>query len=54
MTRRDPVRVTLVERTCADCGRTALDVRVDRDGALRCYSQVGCQGRAYRAREALR
>ena len=54
MPRKAPVRVTLIERTCADCGRTALDVRIDHDGSPRCYSQVGCQGRAYRARSSWR
>jgi len=35
--------------TCG-CGRTALDVRIDRDGAARCFTGVGCQGKAERAR----
>lgn len=38
--------------TCADCGREALDVRIDRDGEARCFAGVGCQGKAYRARGA--
>lgn len=33
-----------------DCGRVALDVRIDRDGRPRCFSGVGCQGKAEIAR----
>lgn len=38
--------------TCG-CGRTALDVRIDRDGTARCFAGVGCQGKAERARGAV-
>jgi hypothetical protein len=34
---------------CDECGRTALDVRRDRDGVTRCFSGIGCQGAADRA-----
>ena len=32
--------------TCVDCGRVAIDVRVERDGYVRCFSGVGCQAKA--------
>lgn len=50
--RRAPVRVTMVARTCVDCARTGLDVRVDLDGRPRCFAGVGCQGKTERARGA--
>lgn len=52
--RRSPVRVTMVARTCADCQRVGLDVRVDHDGRPRCFSGVGCQGKADAAQRLLR
>ena len=53
-TRRARVRVSVVARTCATCGRVALDVRAPwrGEGAL-CSSGVGCQGRADRAAKAV-
>lgn len=36
--------------TCADCGRVALDVRVESDGYVRCFSGIGCRGKAEIAR----
>lgn len=54
MPRRSLARATVVERTCIDCGRTGLDVRVDHDWKPRCFSGVGCQGKAEVARRATR
>ena len=48
--RRARVAVTLVRRTCSECGRTALDVRAPWQGTgPLCSSGTGCQGRADRA-----
>lgn len=52
MPRKAPVRVTVVVRTCADCQRVGLDVRIDHDGRARCFAGIGCQGKADRARGA--
>jgi hypothetical protein len=49
--RKPRVRATFVERTCATpgCGRVGFDVRIDTDGVARCFDQIGCQGKRYRA-----
>lgn len=50
MPRKPLVRfVAMVERKCSNCGRVALDVRVDPDGRARCFSHTGCSGKLYRA-----
>jgi hypothetical protein len=53
MSRKAPVIATAIARICVDCGRVALDVRVERDGYVRCFEGVGCRGRSYRARQIL-
>lgn len=50
MPRRSAVRTAGVERTCVDCHRTGLDVRVDHDQQPRCFPGIGCQGKAELAR----
>lgn len=40
--------------TCADCHRTALDVRVEGDGYVRCFAGIGCRGKAELARRLTR
>ncbi len=51
MPRKSLVRapIAMVERKCSNCGRVALDVRVDPDGKARCFSHTGCSGKLYRA-----
>lgn len=44
ITRRPPVKVTMVERTCADCGAVGYDVSLGADGRPRCFSGLRCRG----------
>lgn len=42
-TRRSPVKVTMIERTCGVCGAVGYDVGVDAIGRARCFSGLRCR-----------